>query len=115
MISGILFEQGDIVVVPFPFSDLSGFKQRPVLILSNEIYNGKSDDIVTCGITTHMKNSAYSLVLENSDLKEGAIPATSRIRVDKLFTLEKGIIRKKIAKVNKSVLEEAKKEFFKLV
>ncbi len=115
MTYGILFEQGDIVVVPFPFSDLSGFKQRPVLILSNDVYNSQSDDLVTCGITTHIKNVDYSIVLENSDLKEGYIPVTSRIRIDKLFTLEKGIVRKKIAKVNKNVLEEVKKEFFKLV
>ena len=43
------------------------------------------------------------------------IPIKSRIRVDKLFTLDKNIINKKIAKVNKETFEKVKKEFYNLI
>jgi len=115
MISGTQFNQGDIILVPFPFSDLRGIKQRPVLILSKTDYNINCDDVITCGITSNKKNSKYSVLIENKDLTEGQIPATSRIKVDKLFTLEKSIIIKKIARINKESFEKVKKEFLILI
>ncbi len=84
MKSGIMFEQGDIVIVPFPFTDLSSVKQRPVLVLSKNEYNTKSEDIVTCGITSNLKNKEYSVILDNSHLEGGSIPTKSMIKVDKM-------------------------------
>jgi len=115
MTSGIVFEQGEILIVPFPFSDLSSIKQRPVLVLSKREYNEGKDDIITCGITSNLKDSSYSILIENNNLERGNIPTVSRIKIDQLFTLEKSIVKKRIAKVNKKVLEEVKKEFMKLV
>jgi mRNA interferase MazF len=42
------FVKGDIVVIPFPFSDLSGSKKRPALVLANL----QGDDIILCQITS---------------------------------------------------------------
>ena len=112
---GTLFKQGDIVIVPFPFSDLKGTKQRPVLVLSKSEYNDNCEDIITCGITSNKKNSGYSIMVDNKDLIEGNIPSPSRIKTDKLFTLNKIIVIKKIARVNKETFEKVKKEFFNLI
>ena len=109
---GMKYEQGEIIVVLFPFSDLKGVRQRPVLILSKKI---DSDDVITCGITSNLKNTKHSVLINNEDLEKGNIPTQSRFKVDKLFTLDKKIIRKKIAKLNKITLENVKKEFYKLV
>ena len=43
---GIQFRQGDIILVPFPFTDLSTAKQRPALVISKNNYNSKTDDII---------------------------------------------------------------------
>lgn len=110
-----MFEQGEIVVVPFPFSDLSSVKNRPVLILSKNKDIIDSDDIITCGITSNLKNTRYFLLIENSNLENGAIPIKSRIKVDKLFTVDKNIIRKKGAKINYQTLNKVKMEFNSLV
>jgi len=106
-----MYEQGEIVIVPFPFSDLSGIKQRPVLILSKDIDNKISDDIITCGITSNLKNIKYSVFIENKDLEAGEIPTKSRIKIDKLFTLNKNIVKKRVAKINEAVLSKVKEEF----
>lgn len=110
-----MYEQGEIVIVPFPFSDLSNVKQRPVLILSKDADNNLSDDIITCGITSNLRDVKYSVLIDNQDLEKGEIPAKSRIKIDKLFTLDKKIIKKKVAKINKTALLKIKEEFSKLI
>ena len=115
MMSGTLFEQGDIVLVPFPFSNLKEIKQRPVLVLSPLSYNKRSDDIITCGITSNLKDKQCSILIDTVNLSSGFIPVKSRIKVDKLFTLEKTIVKRKLARVNKSTMSKVKREFISLV
>lgn len=107
----MIYEQGEIIIVPFPFSDLSSIKQRPVLVLSKTSDNKAADDIITCGITSNLKDSRYSIFVENRDIEHGIIPTKSRIKVDKLFTLNKGIIKKKIARLKKETFDLVKKNF----
>jgi len=115
MKSGIVFNQGDILIVPFPFSDLTSVRQRPVLVLSKKEYNEKCEDIVTCGITSNLKDSKYSVLIDNPDLIEGNIPVKSRIKTDRLFTLEQSIIIKKMGMVNKGTFSKVRKEFINLI
>jgi len=112
---GTMYNQGDIVIVPFPFSDLSAIKQRPVLILSRDKDIQDSEDVITCGMTSNLKNAKYSIMVENKDLEIGSIPVKSRIKLDKIFTLDKKTIIKKVAKINKQTLEKVKKEFVNLI
>ena len=115
MKSGTMYEQRDIVIVPFPFSDLSAVKHRPVLIISNNKDNKESEDIVTCGITSNLNNAKHSVLIENNNLELGYIPSKSRIKVDKLFTLDKSIIIKRVAKINNETLDKVKKEFINII
>lgn len=115
MTSGTIFEQGEIVIVPFPFSDLSSIKQRPVLVLLKNSYNNNSDDIITCGITSNLKDTLCSILIDNNNLEIGNLPKQSRIKVDKLFTIEKNIVKKRIGKLNNSTMEKVRGEFNKLV
>lgn len=112
---GITYNQGEIVIIPFPFSDLSSIKQRPVLILSKDVNNSISEDIITCGITSRLKDVKYSVLIDNNNLDSGKIPIKSRIKVDKLFTVKKDIIKNKIAKINQSTFNKVKEEFRNLV
>ncbi len=110
-----MYKQRDIVIVPFPFSDLSSIKQRPVLVLSKDKDMEDSEDIITCGITSYLKEAKHSILIDNNSLELGAIPKPSRIKVDKLFTLDKRIIKKKVAIIDKKIFEIVKKEFESLV
>ena len=110
-----MYKQGEIIIVPFPFSDLSSVKQRPVLVLSKNMDNEKVGDVITCGITSNIKDSKYSILIETKNLIEGEIPKPSRVRVDKLFTISQEIVKKKVGRINKETFEKVKLEFIKLV
>lgn len=74
------YKQGEIVLVPFPYSDLSGSKRRPVLIVSNDSYNASFPDVVVAVITSKInKSDSYSLTLESMDLEIGQLPESSLI------------------------------------
>ena len=67
------------------------------------------------GITSKLKNVKCSVLIDNANLERGEIPDKSRIKIDKLFTLEKSIIKKRVAKINQATLLKVKEEFMKLV
>ncbi len=115
MMSGTQYKQGDVVLVPVPFTSLKEAKQRPALIISNDAHNIKVEDVVICGITSNIKDEPYSIILEQKDMVEGKIYFLSRIKADKIFTIHKTIIKRRLGKVNAKVLERTKEEVKKLV
>jgi mRNA interferase MazF len=101
------YKQGEIVLVPFPYSDLSGSKKRPVLVVSNDVYNASFPDIVVAVITSRIgKPDVYSLTLESKDLEIGQLPEPSLIRAHKLFTVEQSRILRRFSKLNEAKLRE---------
>ena len=63
------FVKGDIVVIPFPYSDLSNSKRRPALVLSNL----KGDDIILCQITSKNTKDDYAIRLNDSNFIKGSL------------------------------------------
>ena len=61
------FKQGDIVLVPFPFSNQGGSKPRPAIVVSNSKVN-KNKNILLAQITSTLRTDEYSFVLENNML-----------------------------------------------
>jgi mRNA interferase MazF len=112
---GMMYKQGDIVLLPVPFSDLTNRKQRPVLVISSNSYNEVTDDIVVVAITSQLRNLDYSVVIESKDLKEGKLKVSSAIRVDKVYTLSKDIVRKKFGQVNTEVMKNVRNKINELI
>lgn len=82
------FVKGDVVVVPFPFSDLTASKKRPALVLASTA----GADIILSQITSEQRNDAYSIKLTDKDFQNGTLNKDSNIRTNKLFTADKSII-----------------------
>ena len=82
------FMKGDIVVLKFPFSDLSGSKRRPALVIANL----DGDDIILCQITSHAKKDNYSITIDESDYINDKLAVNSVLRPNKIFTADKKII-----------------------
>ena len=82
------FVKGDIVVLNFPFSDLSGAKRRPALVLADLAGN----DIILCQITSTAATDMYAVQIEDEDYVHGKLKAKSVIRPNKVFTADKSSI-----------------------
>ena len=92
------FQQRDIVLVHFPFTDLTQTKLRPALIISANAIN-HSFDFVCVQITSRPLSDATYFHLEK-DLLEGTILLSSGIRLHKIFCLHEKLLVHKIAALN---------------
>lgn len=100
-----LIMQRDLLLVPFPFSNQSGNKVRPVTVISNEDFNGHSEDILVAGITSNISRGKYTLSLLNADLEEGKLYSKCCIKAENILKIEKTLVVKKIGKIKKAKLE----------
>ena len=101
------YRQRDIVLVPFPFSDLSSQKVCPVLILSNDEYNKHMADVLVCGLTTHLEPTPYSINIDVTDVEQpGTLRHRSKIKADAIVSLEQSLFLKKIACLKSPVFLE---------
>ena len=78
--------KGDIILIPFPFSDLSGTKNRPAVILIET-----DEDVTVAFITTQVKwSTELDVLLYPSDLN--GLKKVSLIRLNKLATIDKDLV-----------------------
>jgi len=102
------FEQGDIVLAEVPFSDASGTKRRPVMVVSSRRYNANSLDVIVFAITSNLVNARHSVPIDNPDLSEGTIIRPSLIKVDHVLTLDRSVLHRKLCRVKPEVVAKAK-------
>lgn len=94
----------DIVLLPFPFSDLSAHKKRPVLILRASNSQG---DFLAVPITSQA-GYPQSICINQIDLILGILPKTSFVRPDKLVTLNNSLIIQRIGKISEQTFSYVK-------
>jgi len=82
------FVKGDVVVVPFPFSDLSQAKHRPALVLTNL----EGDDLILCQITSQQVRDQYAIKLDHEDFEAAGLSQRSNIRPNRIFTADSHIV-----------------------
>jgi len=83
------FVRGDVVAVPFPFSDLTGHKHRPALVITDL----RGDDVILCQITTRPRNDGYSIFITDADFERGGLRHDSAVRPNRLFTADENTIQ----------------------
>ena len=82
------FVKGDVVIIPFPFTDLTGSKKRPAFLVADLPGN----DVIVCQITSKSKSDPFAVLLESQDFTTGCLPVDSFIRPNKIFTADKSLI-----------------------
>src|SRR3989344_3827354 len=97
MRGGIMYDQKDIVLIHFPFTDFSYTKQRPALIISNTNLN-KTEDRICCLITTNPHKD--NILIKKDFFKEGSLPFKSYIKPYRIFTIHEKVIIKKLCSLN---------------
>ena len=101
--------QGEIVLIPVPFTDLSSARRRPVIVVSNDSYNQATTDVVVVAMTSTPAHNPYSFTITSADLASGALNHPGTVRVDKIYTLSQGIIVKAFGKVNDATLDRIRR------
>ena len=105
------FVKGDVVIIPFPFSDLTGSKKRPALVLADLAGN----DIILCQITSQKSNDPNAVMVTTTDFPTGGLQITSCIRPARIFTADKNIIMRKTGSVSPSISSKLLQNLIKLL
>lgn len=108
-------KQQELLWVKIPFSDFSETKLRPALVVSNNAYNSRFDDLVVCAITSNAQKAEYSVQLSQKDLVSGKLPIESRIKADKIMQINKKLVTHAFAKINEKKFNETITEITKLL
>lgn len=97
--------QGDIVLVPVPFTDLMSQKRRPVIVISHDQYHRAAGDFVGVSMTSRPVPGAYGFTISSADLTAGRLNRPGQVRADKIYTLAQSIIVHRIGRVHDRVLD----------
>ena len=101
-------KRGDIILVPFPFTDLSSAKVRPALVLSHG--NDHKPDVIVCFISSNLEGKNPSAVRIEPKTSNG-LKVPSVVRFDKIATLDKRIVLGAIGSLSPEWLKKHQKEF----
>lgn len=96
------FVKGDVVVAPFPFSDLSSAKKRPALVVGTLT----GDDVILCQITSRTVADSYAIPLTDHDFTSGGLRQASNVRPNRLFTAESSIILYRAGTINGAKMQD---------
>jgi len=100
-------KRGDIVLVPFPFTDLSSSKKKTrVLSSPPDWFSSSNQDLVPVAITSQIGDDPRSVLLDETDFLGGKLPKRSMVKLAKVFTIHSALIGKRIWAITESKLEE---------
>lgn len=105
------FVKGEVVVVPFPFSDLSQAKRRPALVVAALT----GDDLILCQITSQTIKDTYALPLNDSDFSDGGLKLPSNIRPNRLFTADTRIILYRVGKLGANKIDQVINKIIEII
>lgn len=94
--------KGDVVVLPFPFTDLTASKKRPAVILADI----KGSDYIMLQVTSKNVKDSYAIPLSENDFQSGSLRQDSNIRPNKIFTLSDELVLYKIGHLTNDKINE---------
>ena len=100
----VVFVKGDVVILPFPFSNLRGSKSRPALVIAIP----KADEVMVCQITSQDSRKEFAIELNASDFSQGGLRKPSFIRPNQVFMIEPSVIKYCAAKIKPQKTKEVK-------
>jgi len=95
---------GEVVVLPFPQTNLQSGKRRPALVVADL----PGDDLILCQITSKSRQDGQSVPLLVADFERGRLALDSFIRPQRLFTVEQNVILYAAGKIKNTKLQEVR-------
>ena len=96
------YKQGDIILIPYPYTDLSNTKQRPAVIISKDSVNYRN--YIVAKITSVIRGDKFSFSIAPKDI-DRKLKYESEVRTNEVFTISPSIIIKKFASFKKEPLK----------
>jgi mRNA interferase MazF len=79
---------GEVVVLPFPQTNLQAGKRRPALVVADL----PGADLILCQITSQARDDGFSIPLTAADFARGQLTVNSFARANRLFTVEQSVV-----------------------
>jgi len=105
------FVKGDVVVVPFPFSNLSQSKRRPALVIA--LLEG--NDAILCQITSKTIKDTYAISIDDTDFSSGSLRQPGNIRPNRLFTADSHIILYRVGSIKREKLTQVVEKVVEII
>lgn len=101
----MMFQRGDVVLVPFPFTDLQSQKVRPAVVLSSREYHASEPDLILGAITTNLSAATGTVdyVLREWQVANLRYPSAFK---PLLFTLEPTLVLHQVGRLTANDLNE---------
>ncbi len=96
---------GDIIWAPYPFTDLTQAKLRPVLVVA-DVRDVREDDWIVCEITSGRARHIREIPIARGDLQSGELRRGSKVRPDRLATLDEKVFEDTIGRLTDAKLAE---------
>ena len=94
--------KGDVLIVDFPYSDLSGSKLRPALVVA--LTPGR--DVILCQMTSRSRSDRDAVSITPADVPSGKLSGPGLVRTNHLFTADRKLLRGNIGSVSAFKMRE---------
>ncbi|NCO11828.1 growth inhibitor PemK [Candidatus Pacearchaeota archaeon CG_4_9_14_0_2_um_filter_39_13] len=94
--------KGDVIILEFPFSDLIQAKRRPALVVKIP----KGEDLIVLQITAKSQEPPVEILITSKDFGQGKLKTNSYLRLDKVFSVDKSLIKYKIGSLRQEKFSE---------
>jgi len=105
---------GNIVLVPFPFTDQSAVKKRPAVVVSSDAYNRKRPDSIIMAVTSQMRSAGYFGDIVVNQWQQAGLLKPSVIKPI-VTTIEKSLVIKTLGRLKKEDRNSLRESFYKIL
>jgi len=104
------FVKGDIVVLPFPYTDSSGVKKRPAVVIATL----RGNNVILAQVTTNQRSDEDLIPLKKKDFASGSLSSDSFIMVSLIFTTDVSRIEYKAGKLKQEKIKEIQNKLLEI-
>lgn len=106
-----MLDRGDIVLVPFPFTDLSAEKVRPAVVMSVKNNIDVTVAFISSLVTEQLTESDFVLMDTHQDFSMTGLKKSSLFKMSKVLTLERSRVLRRLGRVSPAVQKELNNKF----
>ena len=107
----IVYEPGDVVLVPYPFGERAGGRKRPGLVISPAEFNEATSEIVIAQITSRLSGEARPGDYTIEGWRDANLPRPARIRC-RLATLQNSLVLRRLGKLSEAEFSKVQDVLF---